>query len=304
MPTLIRQALFERIKKLPALREHLESLRLATGVAVIFVGPMGQGASPDPRNPLCARMQETEAGRRRCTACIQRVLERAMEGPSHEDCESGLRETAVPLRVGGQVFGYFLFGGYFRKPADAATPAELRRRLEGCGIGLSEEFGKDFIAGIPVYEAPRELALVHLLEMVATQLALIITDNLAHPEKRLPDVIERACSLARREYREPLSLSSVAASLSVSAAHLSRLFHHSTGLPFNEYLTRLRTEEARKLLLGTTRSVTDIAYASGFQSISQFNRAFKAVHGVSPKSLRDKGAAKPGRRARAAGKKA
>jgi AraC-like DNA-binding protein len=78
----------------------------------------------------------------------------------------------------------------------------------------------------------------------------------------------------------------VAERLHVSASHLSRLFHHSAGLPFNEYLTRLRTEQAKKLLLTTSRNVTEIAYDSGFQSISQFNRAFKAVHGVSPRSLR------------------
>ncbi len=52
-------------------------------------------------------------------------------------------------------------------------------------------------AEAPVCEASREAALVRLLELVATQLALIITDNLAHPEKRLPEVVEKACALAR-----------------------------------------------------------------------------------------------------------
>lgn len=303
MPTLIRQALFERIRHLPDLQEHLESLRLATGVPVRFVGPMGQDTEPYIPNEICARMQETEAGRRRCIACTQRVLERAMDGPSHEDCESGLRESAVPLRVGGQVFGYFVFGGYLRTKTETTSEA-LLSRLETLGFSIPPEQRKDFFEAIPAYDAARELALVRLLEMVAIQLALIITDNLAHPEKRLPEVIERACAFARHHYREAISLSSTASKLRVSPAHLSRLFHHSTGLPFNEYLTRLRAEHARKLLVSSKDSVTAIAYASGFQSISQFNRAFKSVHGESPKSLRDKGATKRTRRARALKKKA
>ncbi len=307
MPTLIRQALFERISKLPALREHLESIRLATGVTVRFVGPLGQGDAAESENALCRFMRSSESGRRRCTACLQRALERAMEGAAHEVCDAGGRETAVPLRVGGQVFGYFVFGGYLSARAEGLAPEPASVRA--AEICPDAEKWAQLLAEAPVCEPAREAALVRLLELVATQLALIITDNLAHPEKRLPEVIEKACALAREHYAEPLSLSAVAERLSVSVAHLSRLFHHSTGLPFNEYLTRLRTEQARKLLLTTGRNVTEIAYDSGFQSISQFNRAFKAVHGVSPRSLRERGSvsakaagsegAKRGRRPRA-----
>lgn len=295
MPTLIRQALFERISKLPALREHLESLRLATGVSVKFLGPLGQGEPVELAPSLCGLVRATPAGRRRCTACLHRVLERAMEGPAHERCESGLRETAVPLRVGGQVFGYFVFGGYLDAPPDEAA---LRAALVGLAAPPDLADWRALCARTPVCLPEREAALVRLLELVATQLALLITDNLAHPEKRLPPVVERACSHARAHYAEPVSLASVAARLSVSPAHLSRLFHHSTGLPFSEYLTRLRTEHAKRLLLTTSRNVTDIAYAAGFQSISQFNRAFKAVHGLSPRILRSRDPAKsaPGAR--------
>ncbi len=255
MPTLIRQALFERIRRLPALRECLSHVSLATGVAVHFAGPMGQSGDGDAPIPVCRVACVADGDPGRCARRLQRTLARAMDGPVHDVCACGGRLSAVPVRAGGQILGFFVFGG---------------------DPGLSRT-------------TERESALGGLLELVATQLALMVTDTLAHPEKPLPEIINRACTLARRQFHEPLSLATVAADLSVSTAHLSRLFHHSTGLPFREYLTRLRTEHAKKLLLTTGRNVTEIAYASGFQSISQFNRAFKAVHGLSPRTLRERG---------------
>jgi transcriptional regulator GlxA family with amidase domain len=53
-----------------------------------------------------------------------------------------------------------------------------------------------------------------------------------------------------------------------------------------EYVGRLRAEHARILLLTTDRPITEIAFAAGFQSISQFNRIFRAMHGSSPQDLR------------------
>lgn len=64
------------------------------------------------------------------------------------------------------------------------------------------------------------------------------------------------------------------------------MFHHATGLRFREYVGRLRAEYARDRLLTTDRPVTEIAFVSGFQSVSQFNRVFRAVHGASPQCIR------------------
>lgn len=291
MPTIIRQALFERVSRLPALREYLDNFRAASGIPVEFVGPLGHMPGISADKPACTLMQGSEAGRRHCTGCIHRMLEKAVDAPAHATCDSGQHDTAVPLKVGGQVFGYFVFGGYLRVFPDLATRNGIRHRLERLGIQSTPDYLTTCLQAVPVYDTRREQAVIRMLEVAAMHLSLIITDTLAHPEERLPPIVEKACALARQQFREPLSLASMARMLKVSPAHLCRTFHSSTGLPFTEYLARMRAEHARKLLLATTRDITDIAYDSGFQSISQFNRTFKSVHGQAPSALRKRNAA-------------
>jgi len=72
----------------------------------------------------------------------------------------------------------------------------------------------------------------------------------------------------------------------VSTAHLSRVFHESTGLTVTEYLSRFRVEHARNRLQRQEKSITEIAFDCGFQSISQFNRTFKKVTGFAPSRMR------------------
>ena len=85
---------------------------------------------------------------------------------------------------------------------------------------------------------------------------------------------------------EDLGLPAVARHCGVSEGHLSRLFHHATGLTFREYVTQVRAEHARALVLHTSRGITEIAYESGFQSLSQFHRVFRKAYGTSPGQLR------------------
>jgi AraC family cel operon transcriptional repressor len=59
-------------------------------------------------------------------------------------------------------------------------------------------------------------------------------------------------------------------------------------MTYQEYVTRVRLEHACKLLASTRRPVTDIAFDSGFQSVSQFHRSFRAIYGEKPLEYRRK----------------
>jgi len=59
-----------------------------------------------------------------------------------------------------------------------------------------------------------------------------------------------------------------------------------SGLPFKQYLNRLRLEEAKRLLTQTDLQVSDIAYKVGYGNISHFNRVFKDHLGISPNDFR------------------
>ena len=81
---------------------------------------------------------------------------------------------------------------------------------------------------------------------------------------------------------DELSLSKLAKAVNISANHLSEKFKQVTGINFVDYVARARFEKARDLLLNSNRRISEIAFAAGFQSLSQFNRVFKKLSGKSP----------------------
>jgi AraC-like DNA-binding protein len=86
---------------------------------------------------------------------------------------------------------------------------------------------------------------------------------------------------------EHLSLPKVADAAGIYPTHLSEKFKQVTGVKFVDYIARTRFENARKLLANIDLPVSDIAFAAGFQSLSQFNRVFKKFSGKSPTAYRE-----------------
>jgi transcriptional regulator GlxA family with amidase domain len=87
---------------------------------------------------------------------------------------------------------------------------------------------------------------------------------------------------------EELSLSKVAKAVNSSVNHLSEKFKQVTGINFVDYVARARFDKARELLRKTKLRISEIAFAVGFQSLSQFNRVFKELAGKSPTEYRHK----------------
>ena len=85
---------------------------------------------------------------------------------------------------------------------------------------------------------------------------------------------------------EELSLTKVAKAVYISANHLSEKFKEVTGVKFVDCVARTRFEKARNLLHDPNLRVSEIAFAVGFQSLSQFNRVFKRLAGKSPTEYR------------------
>ena len=85
---------------------------------------------------------------------------------------------------------------------------------------------------------------------------------------------------------EELSLRRIAKAVNIHPNYLSEKFKQITGINFVEYVARTRFEKARRLLRDDDMKVSDIAFAAGFQSLSQFNRVFKRLCGKSPTQFR------------------
>ncbi len=101
-----------------------------------------------------------------------------------------------------------------------------------------------------------------------------------------PASITKAKAVIQANLDDELSLGRVAEVVNVSAGYFSELFHKTTGLTFTEYVARVRVEKVKSLLANPRLQITTIAYDTGFKSLSQFNRVFKHVCGISPREYR------------------
>ncbi len=99
-------------------------------------------------------------------------------------------------------------------------------------------------------------------------------------------LIEQAIQILRQEYRRDLSLEECADRLGTYPQKLSITFKQVTGFTYIDYLTRLRLDKAKELLVETEMKVNDIAEAVGYQP-SYFNRIFKKHEGVTPGQYRE-----------------
>lgn len=98
--------------------------------------------------------------------------------------------------------------------------------------------------------------------------------------------IWKARNFIQEHAGEKLSLTKVAAAANTSANYLSEKFKEATGINFVKYVARTRYGKAASLLREANLRVSEIAFATGFQSLSQFNRVFKKLSGKSPTEYR------------------
>ena len=85
---------------------------------------------------------------------------------------------------------------------------------------------------------------------------------------------------------DDLSQSAMAEMAGISRDYFSRIFRSITGTNYSKWLNTIRLDKATELLADRERTLTEIAMLSGFQSISSFNRVFRAEKGVAPGEYR------------------
>src|SRR5438552_19009649 len=105
-------------------------------------------------------------------------------------------------------------------------------------------------------------------------------------ERAEPVEIWEARKFIRERSDDELSLTEVAKFSNISGNHLSEKFKEVTGINFVDYISRIRVGKAHDLLENSNLRISEIAFAVGFQSLSQFNRVFKKLTRKSPTQFR------------------
>lgn len=108
----------------------------------------------------------------------------------------------------------------------------------------------------------------------------------SEPEKQEERTITGITKYLQEHLAEDLSLSVLAEEFHLNPQYISQLFKNEIGVNFLTYLTNIRMEKAKKLLLSTSLSVAEVAEKSGYGDYRVFTKVFKKSEGITPSQYR------------------
>jgi len=283
---------FSDLAQLPVIEVYEAAFRQATGVSLKVAPPDEPAARMifgKDENPLCALLTSTPLGCKECMETQRRahcaVGKKA--GAHQVVCFAGLTDVAVPIFVAGRHVATLVSGQVFRREP---TERDFKMVVKMIGAGQNAEWEKktrNAYFETPVVNVERFEAIIQLLNVFAQYLAENASRQTLASVVEEPAAVAGAKDFVRAHVEEPFKLADVVRHVHVSRFYFCKLFRKSTGMTLTDYITRVRVEKAKGLLVDPSLRISEIVFAAGFGSIPQFNSVFKRIVGMPPSEYRE-----------------
>jgi AraC-like DNA-binding protein/ligand-binding sensor protein len=291
MPDSSAKQLSEKLTSSQIYQDYEDAYSNATGMPVSF-RPVEAWQLAHHRskhqNPFCVLMAESS---RSCAACLQvqqELDENAQDGAATVKCFAGLCDTAVPVKSGDRLFGFLQTGQVLTKKPSKREFDRTAKQLIKWGLSVDLGQMQEAYFHTRVIDPKQYDSMVKLLGIFAKHLGMVANQIVVHDQNNEPPMITRAKEFIKTHQTDDISLGDVAGSVNTSTFYFCKMFKKSTGLNFTDYLSRVRIEKAKNLLLNPNLRISEIAYEVGFQSLTHFNRVFRKLVGQSPTQYREK----------------
>ncbi len=271
----------------PTVREQQVAFTCATGVP-LTLSPASIQALAEGTFCVkgCLGGHSGEACRHKLLQAEKRAVTRL--GPVQYSCPSGLVKILVPVFIAGRHAGILLAGPMALHTLDEARLEQLTQRLEKAGLGGRAEQLQTTWRFTPQLSSAKCRAAETLLRMFGKYLEEAGKHYLRAQTAPSSPLLKKIEVFLAGGQDGHVSLKQVAASVNLSPCHFCAVFKKQTGLTFSRYRVRQRLAKACELLGDPERRVSDVAFASGFESIPYFNRAFRWQFGCSPTEYRQR----------------
>lgn len=98
--------------------------------------------------------------------------------------------------------------------------------------------------------------------------------------------VEQIALFIAQNYRQPIKAADISEKVGLHPDYANVIFKKSFGTTINEYIIQERISYAQRKLITSDKSITDILYESGFNSISRFNAAFRKINKCTPREFK------------------
>jgi AraC-like DNA-binding protein len=240
-------------------------------------------------NPFCRLCISNPDIQKLCVKGRDNLCEKVSRSglPESAVCFAGLWDCAIPISAAGKPVATLFLSGFSTEQSLKTAFGRTCKFLQKSGIKLHQPGAEAAYMTTRVLSPDQFKALRHMLAVSCGNLAEFANRRLIQAASYENPNITRAKQYVRDHFAKPITMEEVARVAGLSVTYFSKVFKKETGMPFPEYVNRVRLENVKGLLLSREKSVNETAFEAGFESISHFNRVFKKYEGTSPIRYRE-----------------
>lgn len=270
------------------LQEYHSVLFKLSGIITDFVTETGCVHNLCPQdhfNPICNLIRKTESGSKLCAVCDKTMEKCKATGESIVyECHAGFIDIIVPLFVNKKFIGCLTAGQILNKKTTETSFNEFLEKTPY--LKVERKRMRELYFATKVLTQDQIEALVELLRLFGNYIVESENKMLFLESIKEKNRTSEARKYIEKNYQKKITVLDIARAVYQSESYFSHQFKEETGVSAIKYLNRYRIEKAKELLLNSKLTITEVAFNTGFQNLTHFNRIFRANTQKSPREYK------------------
>lgn len=194
----------------------------------------------------------------------------------------------ITIQFSGDIFGE----GLMSKNQFASIRRMLHRADHGLSFPLSSIMKVYSTLDTIADESERFVQFLKFMYIlyelsVSDEARVLASSSFAHTERSTESRrVQKVKQYINDHYAEPLKLADLADLVGMSPVAFSRFFRQRTGRTLSDYIVDIRLGFAARMLVDSSKNISEICYECGFNNLSNFNRTFKTKRNYTPRDFR------------------
>lgn len=194
----------------------------------------------------------------------------------------------ITIQFSGDIFGE----GLLSKNQFASIRRMLKRADHGLAFSLPSIMKVYSTLDTIANESERFVQFLKFMYIlyelsVSDEARILASSSFAHTERSTESRrVQKVKQYINDHYNEPLKLADLADLVGMSPVAFSRFFRQRTGRTLSDYIVDIRLGFAARMLVDSSKNISEICYECGFNNLSNFNRTFKAKRNYTPRDFR------------------